>query len=373
MSLPLEDIRVLDFSNLLTGPFCTLMLAELGADVIKVEHPTSGDPTRSVKCFFNSINRNKKSITMNLKDKESVSQIKKYLKNCDVIVEGFRPGTMKKFGLEYEDVKEINEKIIYCSISNYGQTGPMVRETGHDINFLALSGVLSLSGNPDGPPEATGGVPISDQASSMYSVISILAALRNREKTGKGDYIDVSIADSTLAWMTPRIGQYYDKGKPTKKEFLGRGAYGTFQTKNGQFIALGSLENHLFEGTCQAIGKPELINNEKYSSRNSRSKYATELNGMIQQEIEKRTTKEWLKIFDEYQVPCTKVMNIDELTQVELFKERNLIKYFEADNKHEDEYAIKFPVQFQNSHVNSIKKAPKLGEYNEKFFKQIKE
>lgn len=370
MGLPLDGIKVLDFSNLLPGPFSTMLLADLGAEVIKVERPEGGDTVRRNKRMFNSINRNKKSITANLKDADSIKAIKEYVKECDVLVEGFRPGVMERLGLGYDEISKTNEQIVYCSISGYGQTGMLAKVPGHDVNYLALSGALSISGDPEGPPAATGGVQIADLSSAMYAVISILAALRNRDKTGKGDYIDVSITDSVLAWMSPRIGQYYDKGRPTKKKLMGKGAYGTFETKDNQFIAIGSLEDHFFASLCEAINKPELLNEQNYQTIDLRAENAKELNTIIQQEISKNTLEYWQMIFDEKDIPSSKVINIDEVTNVKTFQEREVFEFY----GHSDlgEYFIKYPVKFLNLSLRKNALAPNLGEHNIEIFKNEK-
>lgn len=364
MVLPLNNIRVLDFSNLLPGPFTTMILADLGAEIVKVERPEKGDFTRRNKLMFNSINRNKKSITLDLKKQSAIDWIKGNIERFDVIVEGFRPGVMKKLGLDYEDLSKINDRIIYCSISGYGQSGSLANVPGHDVNYLALSGALSISGDPTGPPEAWGGVQIADLSAAMYAVISIMAALRNRDEIGRGDYIDVSITDSVLAWMAPRIGQYFDKKRPSKEKFMGRGAYGTFETKDRQYVALGSLEDHFFENLCRAIDLPELAEEEKYNSWEKRCHHARELNRLIQDEIRKKTLDEWLVIFLNYDVPSCKVIHIEEIPNVEVFKERKLLEDYGSIG--EGEYFIKFPVKFENIALQKNKQAPKLGEHNKK-------
>ncbi|AXF55178.1 CaiB/BaiF CoA transferase family protein [Salicibibacter kimchii] len=362
MALPLEGIKVLDFSNLLPGPFCTMNLAELGAYVVKVERPSGGDAVRKSKRMFHSINRNKKSITLDLKDNTDIEFIKTYLKNCDVLVEGFRPGVMKKLGLSYQEVIEINHSIIYCSISGYGQTGARSSIPGHDVNYLALSGLLSISGEPDGPPAARGGVPIADLSAGMYAVVAILAALRNRDKKGSGDFIDVSITDSALAWMSPRIGSYYDQSQPSKEQFLTKGAYGTYLTKDNEYIAIGTLEDHFFRSLCLSIDHPELIKNEKYRTWELRSKNANSLNAIIEKKLQEKSAQEWVQIFSQYDLPCCNVNGITDLPNEKTFEDRDIIEYY--GDKDKGEYYVKFPVQFLNLVLQDNKSAPKLGEHN---------
>ncbi|WP_077213199.1 CaiB/BaiF CoA transferase family protein [Bacillus dakarensis] len=369
MTLPLEGIKILDFSNLLPGPFCTMTLADFGAEIIKVERPHTGDFTRRNKRMFNAVNRNKKSITVDLKDEQEIEFIKQMIKECDVLVEGFRPGVMARLGLDYQEVSKINNQIIYCSISGFGQTGPLRTVPGHDVNYLALSGALSISGDPAGPPAPWGGVQVADLTSAMYAVTSILAALRNRDLNGQGDFIDVSITDTVLAWMGPRIASYYDQGKPNKENFLTTGAYGAFETKDHEYIALGSLEDHFFENLCHSIGRTELLNEEKYKTWPLRSQNAKTLNPIIEEELLKKPLAEWLEIFDKNDVPSCKVNEIGELPQVESFIERDL---FENYGTGEGEYFVKYPVKFENLSVQSPKEAAKLGENNSEYSKNLK-
>lgn len=364
MSLPLEGIKILDFSNLLPGPFCTMILADFGAEVIKVERPTTGDMTRRNKKVFNSVNRNKKSITLDLKNTKDLTFIKTFLKECDVLVEGFRPGVMARLGLDYQEVSKINDQIIYCSISGFGQTGPLATVPGHDINYLAHSGALSISGNPAGPPAPWGGVQIADLTSAMYAVTSILAALRNRDQSGQGDYLDVSITDTVLAWMGPRIASFYDSGKPSKERFLSTGAYGAFETLDQQFVSLGSLEDHFFENLCHSIEKPELLKEEKYKSWPLRCQNAKNLNPIIEQEIKKKTLAEWLEIFDKNDVPSCKVNGIEDLSLDESFRQRELIEFY---GENEGEFFIRYPVKFHNLTIRSPIQAAALGENNSEF------
>lgn len=367
--MPLEGIKVLDFSNLLPGPFCTMILAELGAEVVKVERPNGGDITRSTPLRFEATSRSKKSLALDLKDPSVVEQLKELIHQFDIVVEGFRPGVMDRLGLSYKELFKWNEKIVYCSISGFGQTGPMSKVPGHDINYLATAGLLSISGDPSGPPAAWGGVQVADLASGMYAVIAILAAIKNREKTGIGEYLDVSMTDSVLAWMGPRIGQYFDKNKPTKEKFMGRGAYGAFETKDGKYVAIGAMENHFYKGLCKAINREDLIEMEMFKSWSLRCENARELNEIIQDELWKKTYDDWLILFDKYDVPYSKVNTINDLVKEELFISRDVIKTFGSADK--GEYYIKFPVKFSNSKLNELKPAPKLGEQNAAFLKKF--
>lgn len=363
MTLPLEGIRVIDFSNLVPGPYCTMILADLGAEVIKIERPPHGDLMRSMSSrMFEAMNRNKKSVVANLKNESDLEMVKAYIKESDVLLESFRPNVMKRLGLGYDEVAEINDKIIYCSMSGYGQTGPLSNASGHDINYLAVSGVLSLSGDPLGPPAPWGGIQIADFSAAMYATVAILSSLRRRDQDKQGDYIDISITDSTLSWVALRMADYFEKNHPPKHEFMGRGAYGVFLTKDEKYIAIGCLEDFFYHHLCDAIQLPELKEKEQYATWELRNKHHQELNGNIAPKIAEKTLDEWLTIFADYDVPCSQVNEMEDLVHEQQFQERDLFHPY-GENPEEDVF-VKFPVLFKNTKLNELNRAPKLGEHN---------
>ena len=357
--LPLNGIRVLDLASLLPGPFCSMILADLGAEVIKVERPPGGDPARNFGGLFDAVNRNKKSITLDLKKREDREAFARMLENSDVLLEGFRPGVLAGLGFGMADVQAINDKVIYCSISGYGQDGPYYKLPGHDINYLAVAGVLSISGDPEGKPAAWGGVQIADLCSAMYAALAILAALRHRDLCGKGAYLDVSMADCVLAWMGPRIGEYYGRGKPAKRIFMGRGGYGVYKTGDGKYLAIGCVEPHFWQNLCKALELPDMAGEDKYIQWYGRMEFHKEINSVLAERFLEKNREAWLDLLAKADVPCSPVNSINELMHDPHLVSRNLFRSIRGMP------VVRFPVQFDGIEVREVGPGPKLGEHNE--------
>ena len=357
--LPLAEIRVVDLTNLLPGPYCTMVLADLGAEVIKIERPPAGDPIRSAfPGIFETVNRNKKSLSLDLRQVEGKAVLTKLIERSDVLLEGFRPGVLEKLGFGYEQVRSINERIIYCSISGFGQSGPYRDVPGHDVNYLAVSGVLSISGNPDGPPAAWGGVQVADLSTSMYAAVSVLAALRAREQTGQGDYLDIAITDCVLSWLGPRMGEYYGRGKPPKSEFMGRGAYGAFAARDNKHIVVGALENHFWQNLCRALDLGEMAQRKEYGTWPQRMERAGEINAVLREHFLTKDSAEWLAILQKADVPCCLVNSIDDLSGDAHLAARGMIHLQEGRPQ------VSFPVKFNHTQIAEAGLAPQVGEHN---------
>ncbi len=265
---PLSGLRVLDLSRLLPGPYCTMLLADMGAEVIKVETPRIGDYARFLPAelglsgMFPAINRNKKSIGLNYRNPRGKEVFLRLAQTADVILEGFRPGIMKKMGLDYEAVRAVNSKIIYCSLSGYGQAGPYRDRAGHDPNYLALAGLLGLNGAAGGPPVIPG-VPIADLSGGMLAAISILGALVGRGVTGEGAYLDVSLIDAPVSWTAPIAGGYYfTTGTPPERGRLALNGefpcYQIYETADGQYLTLAALEPDFWAAFIKIVERPDL-------------------------------------------------------------------------------------------------------------------
>ncbi|WP_342511010.1 CaiB/BaiF CoA-transferase family protein [Sporosarcina sp. FSL K6-1522] len=323
----LEGIRVVDLTNLLPGPFATNIFAELGAEVIKVERPDGGDPSRQmVPGLYEMLNSRKKSLTLDLKDESDKSTLRKLLRESDVLIEGFRPGVMDRLGFGKDEVAKLNSELIYCSISGYGQSGPYRDAPGHDLNYLAVSGILGISGLPNGGPEAAGGIQIADLAASLYATISVLGALLNKARTrSNGVYIDVSLVESALALMSPRIAEYYARNEPAKSDFMGRGAYGAYLTKDGQYISIACVEEKFWETFCETVGMKEFLLDNLFNSWTKRMENAEIINRKIEAIIIRKTLSEWLSIFGEVDLPVSRVNMINDLSKDPHLKHRNAI------------------------------------------------
>jgi len=321
--LDLIKLKILDLSRLLPGSYATLILADMGAEVIKIEEPKRGDYAREFPPFikgesvhFLNLNRNKKSVVLDLKTPQGQKACHEMAAEADIIIESFRPGVCKRLNISYTDLKKINPKIIYASISGYGQTGPYKDSPGHDINYIALAGLLGITGTQDTP--VIPGIPIADIAGAFFTVIAILSAVINRNITGKGRYIDISLADSALHAMSPVLGQYFiDKKTPKRsKGFLTGGfpCYGVYKTKDNKFLALGALESKFWINFCQAIERTDLIEYQFFD------KAIKELNKIFKT----KTQKEWIDIFKDKEVCITPVKNLKEIENDAHFKQREM-------------------------------------------------
>ena len=361
--VPLEGIRILDLSLLLPGPYCSRLLADLGAEVIKIE-PRGGDMTRYELVVFDSINCNKKSICLNLKSEEGRRIFHRLAETADGILEGFRPGVTRRLGVDYDTIRKINPKIIYCSISGYGQDGPYRDRPGHDINYLGVAGVVSVSGDLDGAPAAAGGVPIADLTSSMFAALSIVAALMARERTNRGQYIDVSMTDGALSWMGYRISEYFAKGRCSKGKLISKGAYGVFEVADGRYITIGAIEDVFWRNLCQSLGREDLINDPRFSNSLARMENRRGLFSILNPIFKSRTRDEWAKILTEGDVPWGPVNTIEEvftdlqLLSRELFEEVSYPAF--GDLKQ-----IRFPVKFSETPAKNFSSAPRPGQHAE--------
>lgn len=307
MSL-LSNLKILDFSTLLPGPFATLMLADLGAEVLHVQRPTEEKATP----IENYLNRSKESITLNLKDEKSVQKIKALVKEYDIVLEQFRPGVMDRLGLGYEQLKEVNPKIIYCSLTGFGQTGPYRDRPGHDINYVSLAGLASYSGTELGGP-ANVGTQIADIAGgSLHSVIAILSAFIYRERTGQGQSLDISMTDCSMALNALAAPEYLmnnEKPEPEKMLLNGGTFYGYFETKDGRYFSVGSLEPKFRSLLCEGIDRLDLID----LAMSQDSQDALQFKKSVKEAFLSKTFNEWKEVFDEVEACVEPVLTLEEV------------------------------------------------------------
>ena len=306
-ALALTGVRVLDLTELLPGPYATQMLCDMGADVIKIERPCTGDNYRIMRASaFAAINRGKKSVTLNLKSGDGRAALLRLAQDADVLIEGYRPGVMDRLGLSYAAVKAANSSIIYASVSGFGQNGPMRDFPGHDLTYNAVAGVLSLCGRSDHPEYAVG-IPVADLSGGLYAVTSILAALMLRARTGEGQYLDIALADTTLSMVGPRLGS-------TKKSILCRVGNNVYETSDGRHIAVAALEDPFWKRLVDVLGVPELAD-ARYARMRDRWKATDALEPLVCAALRTRTRDEWLCLFAEHDVPATSVSEIDRLAE----------------------------------------------------------
>ncbi len=323
--LPLKGIRVVALEHVLAAPYCSMILADLGAEVIKIERPDIGDDSRSFGPFvddqsgyFISINRNKKSIAVNLKTPEGLEIVKELIKKSDVFLENFRPGTLKKFGLDYESLKQLKPDIIYVSISGFGNdTAPGYEGLpGYDIIAQAYGGLMDITGYPDGPPTRVG-ASVADIFAGMYAAIGILAAIYKREKTGEGSRIDVSMVDSIVSVLENAIVRYTLTGEIPKRigsRHPSIAPFDVFEAKDG-WVVIGVGNDSLWQRFCKAIGKEELIDHPNYKTNKDRVENYDELKKILTEWTKSLSMAEIIKILREAGVPCGPVNTVKDVVE----------------------------------------------------------
>ncbi len=322
MTTPLQGIRVLDLTMLYPGPLCTMILADLGAEVIKVEPPGSGDHARAFRFLFNQINRNKKSLALNLKDAAAQEAFRALARTTDVVVEGFRPGTTARLGVDYDSLKADNPRLIYCSISGFGQDGPYRDRPGHDINYMALGGVLGLTRDGGGDPVIPG-FEVADITSALNAVIAIQAALLARERTGEGQYVDISMLDCVVALLHNSLGPYLETGEEPPGNFIHMlPHYGIFETSDGKRLALGIVhEDWFWKSLCEAAcmeDVKDLLTVERLLG-------AGDLLPRVAEAIRSRPLDEWVRVFDEHDVPCAPLASVKEALDDPQVRHRDMV------------------------------------------------
>jgi len=368
----LKGIKVLDFSTLLPGPLASLFLAETGAEVIKIEKPLIGDEMRSSypkwndeSISFSMLNRGKKSLCLDLKDKNSLKALKPLIEKADILIEQFRPGVMKRLGLDYANIKKINNKIIYVSITGYGQTGPKKMLAGHDLNYIGNTGLLSLSMGSDEnttvPPAL-----VADIAGGSYpAIINILLALRKRDLHQTGSYLDISMSDNLFPFMFWALGSGFVKNKwPINSDSLlsgGSPRYNIYQTKDGSYIAAAPLEDRFWKKFCEVIKLP----NKFINMQNNQN----EIIKRIRNIIISKDKNYWTKVFDEADCCCSTVKSIEEAINDNHFKIRNIFEKKIANDEGEELPALPIPIDNQFRKKKIVEKAPKLGFDNDTLYK----
>lgn len=328
----LDDLKILDFSTLLPGPYATLMLADMGAEVLKISSASRPDIVLDYPPFIGDtgvsasqawLGRNKKTMFLNLKTGEGKAVVNELVKEYDIVLEQFRPGVMEKLGLGYEDLKAVNPKLIYCSLTGYGQTGPLRDAAGHDINYMSRSGIISQAGRRESGPSLMN-FQIADIAvGSMNSVIGILAAVNYRKNTGKGQYIDVAMMDGCVPFNSLDGAGFLVSGKEPKREgerLNGGCIYDFYETKDGEYLSVGSLEPQFWSRFCTAIGREDLIEGTVYPPNIDEVK--AEIRGILK----KKTRDEWVEVFSHYDACVQPVLNLKEaLLEDEQVKEREIV------------------------------------------------
>jgi len=375
---PLANIKVLDLSRVLAGPFCTMILNDLGAEIIKVEVPETGDDSRGYGPFINgksayfiSINHGKKSISLNLKSEKGKKILLELVKKTDVLVENFRPGTMEKLGLGYDFLKEINPKLIYAATSGYGHTGPDSEKPGYDI-LVQAAGVMGITGWPNMPPTRVG-LSMGDLTGGLYLTIGTLTALYHRTMTGQGQKIDVSLLDCQVALLENAIMRYQAENKNPEPIGNRHPTITPFQAYKAcdEYFVVGVGSESLWKTFCVAIQKEELTHHEKFATNKKRTENIEALNQILDPVFATKTAKEWLQIIENAKVPCAPINTIDKLFEDKQVKARNMIVDIN------DARAGKLKVAGNPIKMTSIPEssdrnpAPEIGQDNDAVFNEL--
>ncbi len=320
----LDGIRVLDVSRVLTGPYCSMMLADRGADVIKIEMPGRGDDTRAwgppfqgaESAYFLSINRNKRSVTVNLKSAEGRKIVLDLAARSDVFLENFSPGVADRLGLGYDAVRAANPGLVYCSISGFGQDGPYRDHPAYDIILQGMGGLQGITGEPDRPPVRIG-VAVADLAGGMFAAYAIAAALVRRERTREGERLDVSLLDSQLAWLTYMAANYFATGRDPERAGSRHPTivpYQAYPTKDG-YLNLAVGNDEIFGRLCEALGRPGLASDPRFGTNPARVEHRAELEPLLEILFAERNTAEWAALLNEHAVPCGPVYRISDIAR----------------------------------------------------------
>ncbi len=372
----LSGIKVLDLSRLLPGPYCSLMMADYGAEVIKIEEPGLGDYIRWRKPAINGIgarhltvNRNKKSIELNLKSEEGKEIFKKMAESADVILESFRPGVMDRLGIGYDEISKLNEGIVYCSLTGYGQTGPYRNLPGHDVNFIGYSGILGLIGQKDGKPVVPG-VQIADLGGGALMALSgITMALLHKERTGKGQYIDVSMLDGAVTWLYTAASDYFASGEIPergKNRLDGKFAfYNVYETKDHKYLSVGASEEKFWKNICELIGRPEWI-----ELHEGPDEVQEQLKNDMAQLFKQKNQNEWLDLLQIEDTCVGPVYDVDEIFSDPQIMDRELF----TNMNHPVAGSIKqigFPIKFSETPGEIQSHAPILGEHTEDILSEL--
>ena len=371
----LTGIRVLDMSRLLPGPYCTMLLADFGAEVIKIEEPGKGDYSRSFPPFLKDfgywhlqLNRNKQSVVLDLKSEEGKNIFLELVKTADVVVESYRPGVLKKLGVDYEAAAKVNPKIIYCSLSGYGSKGPLAHKADHDLGYLSLAGVTAMSGEADGAP-AIPGVLMADMNAALSAGMSIMIALRHAALTGQGQEIDISLFNVAMNLMPGAASLFFGSGFVAERgnNWL-TGAYANYNiyaTADGRYVSVGCLEKKFWRNLCIGLGKEELID---MIDDESNHPYLKE---QLAAAFKQKTMREWEEFFADKDACVTPVLNFKEAVESEQVQANEMVLNVQDDELGEYQQ-LGFAMKLSKTPARLNKRAPRLGEDTEKILAQLK-
>ncbi len=370
MKSPLEGLVILDMTRFLSGPFCTMLLGDLGAEVIKIEPPEIGDDTRAWAPFIGgqgsyylSTNRNKKSLCVDTRHKKGNEVLRRMVGKADVFAENFKPGLMDRLGLDFKSLIALNPRLIYCSISGFGQTGPYRDRPGYDQILQGMAGLMSITGTEESGPVRVG-LAIGDIITALFATYGILSALYAREKTGKGQWVTTSILEATVGILTMQAGKYFATGQPpgpAGNHHPVISPYGVYRTKDKPMnIAVGT--ETMWKNFCRVIGSPELEKDGRFQKNNDRVKNRSELNPLIEGAFARKTQKEWVDALNEAGIPCGPIYTLDQVFQDPQVLHQKM--YLEMDHPKAGKIPMTgLPVQLSENPPEVILPPPLLGEH----------
>ena len=374
----LDGIRVLDLSRVLAGPYSTMMLADFGADVIKIEAPKVGDDSRAFgpfvgkeSAYFMSLNRNKRSITLNLKDATHCDLFREMVKKADVVVENYRPGTMEKFGLGYDELKKINPKLVYAACSGFGHTGPYMDKPAYDIIVQAMGGIMSITGEEGGEPTRVG-ASVGDVTAGMFTAYGIMLALFHRERTGQGQKVDVGMLDCQVAILENAIARYVTSGVvpgPLGNRHPSITPFSAFTAKDGHII-VGAGNDRLWARLCTLLELPDMIEDPRFVNNGKRTENVKELMTILNGVFKNKTINEWLGLLEEAGLPCAPINTVDRIINDPQIEARNMI----VEVEHPIAGSLKMPgvpVKLSETPGTVERYAPLLGEHTVEVVEEV--
>lgn len=373
----LEGITVLDLSTFVTGGFASLMMADQGADVIKIERPEVGDDIRhsgppfvdGESPYYWTVNYDKRSVEIDLKSEAGLEALYELAAKADVFIQNFRPGTAERLDVDYDRIAEQNEEIVYCDISAFGQTGPWRKRPGYDLLIQGLSGIMDVTGEPDGRPLKVG-LPMTDLITGMWAAYGIMGALFRRERTGEGEYVELGMLDAVLPWLTKQAGKVFAGEEPsrmgTKDPVLA--PYQTFETGDGH-INVASLNQKLWRAFCDAIGREDLATDDRFETNADRVENMTALEAEVESTLAERGTDDWMDVLVDAGVPAAPVQSVADALENEQTDARDVIRSMEARGKNIP--VIEHPLNFGSATSGFESPPPELGEHNHEVFEDL--
>ena len=378
MVAALEKIKVVDLTRTLAGPFCTMMLGDMGADIVKIEEPQNGDETRSWTPFWNgestqfvSFNRNKRSLSLNLREKEGLEIVRTLAADADVMIESFRAGALDRMGLGYEEIRGINPGIVYCSISGYGRTGPMAEKPGYDLIIQAYSGLMDLTGEPEGMPMRVG-FSLVDLFTGMMAFGSIVTALYHKRETGKGQRLEAALLDGQVAALSYHATAYMATGNVPQRMGSGHPSlvpYQSFRASDGNFI-VGVANQGLWERFCTGIGRAELLDDPRFKTNDDRVVHRSECIDTLSEIFQAKTVAEWVEIIEQCGVPCGPINRVDDVVNDPQVNARNMIAELTHPNV-PDLRIPNSPLKLAETPADIRRPPPLLGQHNDEILSEL--